>query len=290
MTTTLDVPTLSSRSYRFTQTVNDDGLTLEGYAAVFDQPARVSNILEGNFTEIIKRGAFAKAVRQNPKPIMQFDHGLDTLIGALPIGVITSMREDDKGLFVSARIHDNWHTIPVRDAIKSGAIQGMSVQMGIAPEGQTWDVMRENREVNEISYLPEMGPVVHAAYNGTEVTMRSRQLYDALQDEETRRDLAFALILEKDPDEDPDEDHEESREGDEPDTETRDDDSPTDADSDPAPEAAGEEKGSVPDTEIADPEQVSAPNPATRKATLIAVEAALVAQRSNYEPDGLSDG
>ena len=62
-------PDGSIRSVEFEQIPADDGLTLEGYAAVFDSPARISNMWEGDFTETIQRGAFARAVRANPKPV-----------------------------------------------------------------------------------------------------------------------------------------------------------------------------------------------------------------------------
>ena len=43
-----------------------DGLTLEGYAAVFDTPTEINNY-EGNFTEQISPGAFKKTLREDRK-------------------------------------------------------------------------------------------------------------------------------------------------------------------------------------------------------------------------------
>ena len=63
-------PDGSIRSVVFDQIAADDGLTLEGYAAVFDSPTRISNMWEGDFTETIRRGAFTRAVRANPKPVI----------------------------------------------------------------------------------------------------------------------------------------------------------------------------------------------------------------------------
>ena len=124
-------PEGSIRTVDFELVPDSDGLTLEGYAAVFDSPTRISNLREGDFIETIKRGAFARAVRANPKPKMQFEHGLDPQVGHAPIAAIQSMREDDRGLFVSAIMHDNWSTKPVRDAIKSGAIEGTSTSVTV---------------------------------------------------------------------------------------------------------------------------------------------------------------
>lgn len=256
-----------TRSYRFTQLPDSDGLTLEGYAAVFDNPTRIANAWEGDFTETIQRGAFARAVRGTP-PVVQFDHGQHPLLGSIPIAALTSMREDDRGLFVSARIHDNWLTEPVRDAIKSGAIDGMSFRFRPATGGEDWDVTRENRTLTDVDVF-ELGPVVFPAYEGTEVSVRSRQFIEALQDTEVRHDLAVALLMDNLTD-------------------------PESARNEPADEQETEENAGHEETPPEDEDSdglsmSSAPNPATRYATLFAVEAALVAQRSTYESAGLSD-
>lgn len=257
-----------TREYSFTQTEGSDGLTLEGYAAVFNEPTRISNAFEGDFNETITRGAFARAVRQNPKPVVQFDHGQHPLLGSIPIAALTSMREDDKGLYIQARIHDNWLTEPVRDAIKSGSIGGMSFRFRPAPGGEQWDDRRENRTLTDVD-LFELGPVVFPAYAGTAVSVRSQQLADALQEPELRHDLALALLLEP------------QDVADTPNDEARAEDTP------PA-----EDEGEVRAEETPadqDVESSSAPNPARYRATAIALRAQQAALRSNIEPQGLSD-
>ena len=66
-----------------------DGLTLEGYAAVFDSPTRIDS-WEGQFDEVIQRGAFKKTLRERT-PVLQFDHGQHPLIGSIPLGTIQSV-------------------------------------------------------------------------------------------------------------------------------------------------------------------------------------------------------
>ena len=264
--TTEVVPDTLTRSYRFDLTPVEDGLTLEGYAAVFDTPTRIANSWEGDFTETIARGAFARAVRQNPKPVVQFDHGQHPLLGSIPIAALSSMREDDKGLFVSARIHDNWLTEPVRDAIKSGAIDGMSFRFRVPAGGEQWDNTRETRTLTDVDLL-ELGPVVFPAYKGTAVSVRSQQLAEALQDDDVRHDLAIALLIDN-----------------------LTDSLPTLDTEDPArDEPAGSEEGAVRDDETADQEtSLSAPNLARSLATSLEVRAAQALLRSNNEPEGLS--
>lgn len=177
-----------------------DGLTLEGYAAVFGSPTLI-NSWEGRFEEIIAKGAFARTIKAKT-PILQFDHGAHPLIGSLPLGVIRQLREDDHGLFVRARLSDNWLVQPVRDAIKDGAVTGMSFRFAVPQNGDDWNHDNDPpvRTIREVK-LFELGPVVFPAYESTAVGVRARQVADALSDPEVRADLAriFALGTAVDP-------------------------------------------------------------------------------------------
>jgi HK97 family phage prohead protease len=122
-----------------------DGRSLTGYAAVFGQDTEIDS-WEGRFTETIRKGAFRKTIREST-PVMQFDHGRHPLIGSLPIGSITDLREDDQGLYVEGRITDNWLMQPVRDAIAEKTVNGMSFR---------FEVVREEwRDVNGKLVKPE---------------------------------------------------------------------------------------------------------------------------------------
>jgi HK97 family phage prohead protease len=124
---------------------------------------------------------------------LQFDHGAHPLIGSIPLGRITSISEDDHGLRVKARLSDNWLVQPVRDAIRDGAISGMSFRFRIVDE--TWgrgnDGMEE-RTIREVE-LYEVGPVVFPAYEQTSVGVRTRQALSALSDQNVRDEIATIL-------------------------------------------------------------------------------------------------
>lgn len=173
-----------------TEDADGDGLTLEGYAAVFDQPTRIDS-WEGKFDETIQRGAFKKTLSERT-PVLQFDHGQHPLVGSLPIGNITTLREDDRGLFVRARLSNNWLVEPVRDAIADGAITGMSIRMGVTQDEWSRDDI-PTRTVKEVK-LYELGPVVFPAYQGTEVGVRSN-LSSLLKDETVQKELARLLAF-----------------------------------------------------------------------------------------------
>jgi HK97 family phage prohead protease len=190
-----------------------DGLTLDGYAAVFDSPTRIDS-WEGVFNETIARGAFKKSLSERT-PVLQFDHGRHPMVGSIPLGSFEKLREDDQGLEVSARLHDNWLVAPVRDAIRSKAIPGMSFRFEVVKdEWRTADgkpvrgddlprllyasnsadpstvLSRTLREVK----LFELGPVVFPAYSDTSVSVRSRELVSLLNDPQVR-DEALRLLV-----------------------------------------------------------------------------------------------
>lgn len=162
--------------FEFRAAPDGDGLTLAGYIARFAEPTAIDD-WAGTYTEEIKRGAFARTIAERgPAKIkMQFNHGHDSAFGALPIGVWTELREDRKGLWGEGRIHDNWHTIPIRHAIESGALDGMSFKFKVVNEqvrkaGKPGEL--DHRTLTEVA-LFEAGVVVHPAYEGTTVGLRS---------------------------------------------------------------------------------------------------------------------
>jgi HK97 family phage prohead protease len=151
-----------------------DGLTFDGYAAVFDSPTRIRDSV-GEFDEVIRQGAFSGALAERT-PVLMFEHGKHPLLGSMPLGVITRAEEDAKGLHIQARLSDNWLIQPVRDAVRDGAITGMSFRFSIPDGGDTWSSRKggvDLREITRIGDLPEVGPVVFPAYEPTTASVRS---------------------------------------------------------------------------------------------------------------------
>jgi len=163
-----------------------DGLTLEGYAAVFNRTARITD-RAGEFDERIAPGAFADSIARR-KPVLMFEHGKHPLIGSMPLGRIDDIREDGKGLFISARLSDNWLIQPVRDAVRDGAVNGMSFRFhSPADEDQRWEKRAGQPDLRTLLRLdpPELGPVVFPAYTPTTASVRS--LLDELGEDFTGR-------------------------------------------------------------------------------------------------------
>lgn len=194
-------PVVETRTLPFTveraDTGDDtgDGLTLEGYAAVFNSRTRIESFFEGTFDEIIAPGSFKRTLNART-PVLQFDHGSHPMIGGMPLGRYERIREDNHGLHVRARLSDNWLTQPVRDAIRDGAVTGMSIRFTVPARKDEWDdsgpvPVRTIREIN----LFEAGPVVFPAYEDTTVGVRGRDIAAALTDPDVRADVARILTL-----------------------------------------------------------------------------------------------
>lgn len=164
-----------------------EGRTLEGYAAVFNQWTDIRDSL-GAYREQIAPGAFKRSLGQRT-PVLQFDHGQHPLIGSLPLGSLTVAREDRNGLFVRAKLSDNWLIDPVRDAIRDGGINGMSFRFKVIDDEWGADDNGETRTIREVELL-ELGPVVFPAYQQTSVAVRSLM---RVLDDEGRAELAREL-------------------------------------------------------------------------------------------------
>lgn len=165
------------------------GRQFTGYAAVFNSPTRIDS-WEGCFDEQIAPGAFRRSIRAEV-PKFQFDHGRSNF-GSLPLGVITDIFEDELGLMTEALLAASGYWEPVREAIATGAVNGMSFRFSVVREewrDRDGKLVRPNdvagllygggdrgpllRTLQEIS-VPEVGPVVWPAYPDTTAAVRSQ--------------------------------------------------------------------------------------------------------------------
>lgn len=201
-----------------------DGLTLDGYGAVFGRMTVIDS-WEGRFREQIALGAMKRSFRESP-PKIQFDHGKHPMIGSIPIAKLERIAEEvdpdlapEGGAHIIGRVFNNWLMAPVRDAIEAQAIDGMSFRFGVVREqwatadgrqirdrqallaelDRTWDAPEEDLPVRTLKELkvPEMGPVVWPAYSDTSVGVRSIIDLGALRngDPEQRKLLAEAVFI-----------------------------------------------------------------------------------------------
>jgi len=89
------------RAFEFESRSSDDGRTLEGYAAVFNQAARIQD-MQGEFDEVILPGAFTRSLERRT-PVLQFEHGRDPRVGAkLLAGILTNVLANQYALGLTA--------------------------------------------------------------------------------------------------------------------------------------------------------------------------------------------
>jgi HK97 family phage prohead protease len=196
-----------------------DGRTFEGYAAVFGSQTRIDS-WEGRFEEQIAKGAFRKSIRDR-MPVLQFDHGRNSRYGSIPIGAIRTLKEDEKGLHVVARMHADPFFGPLREAIGSKSINGMSFRFEVVKEDWHYKGKRitDPDEVMRLIYgrvdpdddelvvrtlkelkVPELGPVVFPAYADTTASVRSFEMARALEadaslGQQVRASIARAMVV-----------------------------------------------------------------------------------------------
>jgi len=158
---------------------------------VWDSPTLIDS-WEGRFTESIRRGAFRKSLAERT-PVLQFDHGGHPMIGSIPIGVIEDAHEDERGVFVRARLHGGDFFAPVREAIASGSISGMSFRFQVMRHTEDETVDPPHRELIEVR-VPEVGPVVFPAYAETEASVRARAEHYASELARSLTDIQIAPV------------------------------------------------------------------------------------------------
>jgi uncharacterized protein len=189
---TRDVQFVFSRDGMGDMAPEDEGNTIVGHALVFGQETEIDS-WEGQFIEACMPGCTKKSIRERV-PVMQFEHGKHPLVGSIPIGVIDEIREDDIGLFIRGTFLDTWLIEPVKEAIANRSVTGMSFRFEVIRDrwfdsaGKSLTVAEVQqllwepgdrgplrRELVEIK-IPELGPVVFAAYKGTDVSVRAREV------------------------------------------------------------------------------------------------------------------
>lgn len=143
-----------------------DGITVEGYAAVFGQEADIG----GMFREVIEVGAFAEAIGRDDVVFLINHEGLPlarTRSGTLKLS------EDDHGLKIETSLDpDDPDVKSIAGKMKRGDLDKMS--FAFFPDVQEWDDSGEIplRTIKRAT-LHDVSVVTTPAYSGTEIALRS---------------------------------------------------------------------------------------------------------------------
>jgi HK97 family phage prohead protease len=154
----------------------DDGSWFEGYAAVFDEEAAFEVPGVGQVAEVVKRGAFRKALAQGDNVPMLYHHLETHPPLATTQGGTLTLAEDNRGLRVKAEIARHYVGDAVRELVKRGDIPGMSWGF-IAGRGNSRVERRAGgllRTLTGFKKILDVSPTWDPTYRGTEAELRSR--------------------------------------------------------------------------------------------------------------------
>ncbi len=150
-------------------TLSATGKTLTGYAAVFNSEAVL-----GDFSEVIRHGAFAKSLATGSNIRALYQHQGDALLGTTRGGTL-QLREDAKGLAFELALPDTTHGKDLAILVGRGDVAGCSFGFKVRSGGDRWGQRGSQliRELIDVE-LVEITLTSDPAYQDTTVAMRSR--------------------------------------------------------------------------------------------------------------------
>ncbi len=141
-----------------------DGRNVTGLAVPFDQPATIDDGT-GAYTEVFRRGAFTRTLAERGAHRVKLLGNHDSR--RMPLGRLTSAREDPAGLVVEARVSATPDGDAALELIRDGALDSFSI--GFRPVVDRWNARRDSVERVEVA-LVELSLVAFPAYAGAVVT------------------------------------------------------------------------------------------------------------------------
>jgi HK97 family phage prohead protease len=147
-----------------------DGMTLRGYAAVFNSPSQPLP-----FTETIQPGAFADSLRSRNDVKLLWNHDTGIVLGSTRAGTL-KLTEDERGLLVEASLPDTQAGRDAATLIKRGDVSAFSFGFRVPAGGDNWP-SADQRILTRIN-IHEASLVSFPAYTGTEGTASVRGMID----------------------------------------------------------------------------------------------------------------
>lgn len=144
-----------------------DGMTFEGYAAVFNSPSQPLP-----FIETIKPGAFRKSLQGRHRMMLLWNHDTSQPLASTRNGSLR-MVEDDYGLKVTATLPDTQLGRDVAHMIRTGLIDAMS--FGFQVKKDSWSADGSTRTLEEVAIF-ESSLVSYPAYEGTAGSVSVRDI------------------------------------------------------------------------------------------------------------------
>jgi HK97 family phage prohead protease len=146
-----------------------DGMTFEGYAAVFNSPSEPLP-----FVERIAPGAFTRSLEARNDIKLLWNHDTGSVLGSTRAGTM-KLYQDGTGLRVSARIANTTAGRDAAELIRRGDVDSMSFGFSVPSGGDEWSADGAERTLKSVR-LHEVSIVPFPAYSATAGTTSVRGL------------------------------------------------------------------------------------------------------------------
>mgnify|MGYP003344885697 FL=1 len=147
-----------------------DGMTLRGYAAVFNSASQPLP-----FIERIQPGAFRASLQSRNDIKLLWNHDTGTVLGSTRAGTLT-LTEDEHGLLVEASLPDTQAGRDAATLIKRGDVNAFSFGFRVPANGDEWP--NANERILKRVNIHEVSLVAFPAYTATEGTASVRGMSD----------------------------------------------------------------------------------------------------------------
>jgi len=163
----------------------EEDMTIEGYAAVFNQETNLSWC-----NEVIDSKAFDECDMKDC--CLNYNHGQGKAIARVRNGSL-QLIVDSVGLKIKAKIIDTTEGRDIYKSIKEGLLDKMSFAFTVKEE--KWDYETDTRRIMNIDKLFDVSIVDIPAYEGTSVFARSKEEYQKEKEEYEKLKLAKKKAL-----------------------------------------------------------------------------------------------
>lgn len=159
---------------------DDDGRTMFGSFAVFNEWTQINSVYEGRFLERLAPSAFDRTFAERADKIrVLYDHGADPFVGNKPLGVIGNLRATSESAEYEVKLFDTDYVSELLPALRANQL-GASFRFRVIGEdwvdprdATEWNPERlSERTITDVD-LFEFGPVTFPAYESATAGVRS---------------------------------------------------------------------------------------------------------------------
>lgn len=164
------------------RTVEEEGMIVEGYAAVFDT---VTDL--GWMKEVIDRNAFDNADMSDI--VMKYNHEDSILPMARTRGGTLQFNIDEHGLKIRAKLPETSVNRDIYTLIREGVLSKMSFAFTV--KRQEYDYDTDTRKILEFDKIFDVSVVDVPAYETTEIYARNKEQYEEEKRKYEEKKIAF---------------------------------------------------------------------------------------------------